>query len=135
MGAPMSVPGRPGALMLFGGVAEAGPREITMDDLWCISEDLAEGNTPVQRQWQCLLPLSAKTKTWFKDNDADSSDTDDGDGELKELSKSAKKRGKNKNKKLQSKDEDAIVGEAADSKEGPGDKHADESQGDDTSPE
>merc|ERR1712187_413841 len=81
-----------------GGVAEAGPREITMDDLWYVAPT---------KQWTCILPLSEKTKTWFPDNDADSSDEEKCDANKVKSgaqdktgtqSKSAKKREKKKQK-------------------------------------
>merc|ERR1712228_259653 len=72
---PVAADGREETFLLFGGMAEAGPKEITMDDLWCISEVPEAESNKRNPRWSCLVPLSSKTKTWFPDNDADSSDS------------------------------------------------------------
>merc|ERR1711972_948859 len=73
----VNAPGRVETFILFGGMAEAGPKEITMDDLWCVAEIRDESDTLISRRWRNLVPLSSKTKTWFPDNDADSSDEEE----------------------------------------------------------
>ncbi|CAE8619511.1 unnamed protein product, partial [Polarella glacialis] len=99
---PVAAPGRAELFVLFGGMAEAGPREVTMDDLWCICEPpaakSAEGvaATPVSKEWSCLLPLSDKTKTWFPDNDGDSSDEETAEPSGSKSSKKAGKKAKAK---------------------------------------
>merc|ERR1712228_244836 len=72
---PVAADGRVETFLLFGGMAEAGPKEITMDDLWCISEVQEAESNKRNPRWSCLVPLSSKTRTWFPDNDADSSDS------------------------------------------------------------
>eukprot|EP00931_Biecheleriopsis_adriatica_P039472 TRINITY_DN22575_c0_g1_i1.p1 TRINITY_DN22575_c0_g1~~TRINITY_DN22575_c0_g1_i1.p1 ORF type:complete len:569 (-),score=125.85 TRINITY_DN22575_c0_g1_i1:10-1716(-) len=89
--AAVTAPGRAEAFVLFGGMAEAGPREVTMDDLWCITQ--SETKTG-DRCWSCLLPLSDKTKTWFPDNDSDSSEDASDDAVDQKTAK--KKKGKHK---------------------------------------
>eukprot|EP00448_Togula_jolla_P022950 CAMPEP_0170584514 /NCGR_PEP_ID=MMETSP0224-20130122/8724_1 /TAXON_ID=285029 /ORGANISM="Togula jolla, Strain CCCM 725" /LENGTH=674 /DNA_ID=CAMNT_0010907943 /DNA_START=80 /DNA_END=2101 /DNA_ORIENTATION=- len=67
-----------GALWIFGGSCEAGPRrEVTLDDLWRLELEI-EGDKPLRcaEEWTCVLPLSERATMWF-DSDSESEDEED----------------------------------------------------------
>uniref|UniRef100_A0A7S4UGH6 BZIP domain-containing protein n=1 Tax=Alexandrium monilatum TaxID=311494 RepID=A0A7S4UGH6_9DINO len=62
-----------GALWVFGGACESGPRqEVTLDDLWRLElcPD-GQGGIGCGGDWECLQPLSERATVWFDDSDSD----------------------------------------------------------------
>jgi len=69
-----------GALWLFGGSCESGPKqEVTLDDLWRLPLDVVEKSvSSSDAVWECVLPLSDRATVWF---DSDDSSDDESDSE------------------------------------------------------
>jgi len=68
-----------GALWVFGGSCESGPRqEVTLDDLWRL--ELTQGNSQAgcRHEWECILPLSERATMWF-DSESEEDDEEDED--------------------------------------------------------
>jgi len=74
-----------GALWIFGGSCEAGPRqEVTLDDMWKLElmqhpED--RGTVTCREAWECISPLSERATVWFDDSDDSSSEDEEAEQE------------------------------------------------------
>eukprot|EP00928_Gymnodinium_smaydae_P038152 TRINITY_DN26364_c1_g1_i2.p1 TRINITY_DN26364_c1_g1~~TRINITY_DN26364_c1_g1_i2.p1 ORF type:complete len:798 (+),score=123.49 TRINITY_DN26364_c1_g1_i2:44-2437(+) len=65
-----------GALWIFGGVCEAGPRqEVTLDDFWKLELNLDQAGSDAK--WENVLPLSDRATVWFDDSDSSSDEEED----------------------------------------------------------
>lgn len=72
-----------GALWLFGGACEAGPRqEVTLDDLWKLElSEEQDGTVTCSEDWECILPLSDRATMWFDDSESEDEDEEEEDEE------------------------------------------------------
>uniref|UniRef100_A0A0G4HTA0 DUF4110 domain-containing protein n=1 Tax=Chromera velia CCMP2878 TaxID=1169474 RepID=A0A0G4HTA0_9ALVE len=62
-------------LMVYGGLVEFGPREVTLDDCWSLDLNKRE-------KWECLVKGSFEDQAWFEEEEEEgegSSDEDDSD--------------------------------------------------------
>ncbi|CAE7250391.1 KLHDC4 [Symbiodinium sp. CCMP2592] len=71
-----------GALWIFGGSCESGPKqEVTLDDLWRLELQMEkqgdELHVACAERWECVLGLSDRATVWFDDSDSDSDEEEE----------------------------------------------------------
>lgn len=67
-----------GALWVFGGSCESGPRrEVTLDDLWRLELPASNSQAGYKAEWECILSLSERATMWFDSESDDESEEDE----------------------------------------------------------